>query len=112
MKFCTIYKIEINEDDYKYNLRKVVSCRELSKEQLDNLADYFEENTPVARYTQQYNISTFIITNYDELLENSPLPDGTIVMDSKFEEGGKYVVVLGHTNNEVTEVNVTLKVSI
>ena len=110
MKFCTIYKIE--EENITYNLRKVVSCRKLTKEQFDSLADYFVENTPVSRYIQSYNVATFIITNYDELLEYSPLPNGTIVMDSEFEEGGKYVVLLGHTKDDIKEVNLTLKVSI
>ena len=111
MKFITIYKIGETRD-YQYTLDKVVSYNNLTKEQFDSLADYFEENTPVARYTQQYNVSAFLITNHDELLEDSPLPDGTIVMADSFKDGEKYVVLLGHTREEVKEVILTLKVSI
>ena len=108
MKFCTIYEVKRNE--LSVVLSKVVSCKDLTQEQLRHLAEYFEENTPVVRFTQQYDTATFTIFNNGEILEDSPLPDGTVIMAEKFEEGGEYAVVLGHTNINTIPVKIDLEI--
>ena len=77
-------------------LTQVVNT-ELTDEQFEELINYFEEideqfvHSPVLIE----GIRSVEIDNCDEILENSPLPDGTIILTEKFEEGGTYIVVIG-----------------
>ena len=110
MKFCTIYKVVRNGIDT--TITNVVTCRNLTDEQFDSLADYFEEITHVSDFTELGMVSTFKIRNKNEVLEDSPLPDGTIVRDKEFEENGEYLIALGHAGIYVDKVKVALDLEI
>ena len=110
MNFIKIYKRSSGEEFGDIRLDLVVDQRNLTKKEADDLYDYFEDNTFMEQRTYAFkNTLTFEITNKDELLENSPLPDGTIVLDRKFTEDGQYLVVIGNTNDrDDIKIGVTL----
>lgn len=110
MRFCTIY--EVKRADLSVVLSKVVSCRNLTEEQFDSLADYFTDNIPISNYTEVGKVATFKLLNKNEFLEDSPLPDGTIVMADSFKEDGEYIVALGNTGLCAEEIRVAVNLEI
>ena len=94
-------------------LTRVVNT-ELTDEQFEELSDYFEDYFEAVN--KQYvpspvlieGIKSMEIINYHELLENSPLPDGTIILTKEFDNGGRYVIVMGEKSN--TEVIMGLSI--
>lgn len=113
MKFINIYKkeqeINLNCMD-KVILTQVVGVNNLSEEDFDNLADYFEEVTMVANYKELGKVATFEIVNKNEILQDCPLPDGTVVNDLDFEET-TYIVAMG-TKNDYGSGEITIAVNI
>ena len=82
-------------------LNKVVDTK-LTEEQFEELGEYFGEidDKYVSSVSLVKDIGTIELTNENEILENSPLPDGTIVFAKEFEAGGQYVIVVGDDDNE------------
>ncbi len=110
MKFCMIYKIE--RSDFDASFTNVVSCKDLTDEQFDDLVEYFEDITAVSNFTELGNVATFKLINKNEILEGSPLPDGTIVRDREFENGGEYLIALGHAGMYATRTKVAVDLEI
>lgn len=106
MKFVKIYK---RIEDTKLTLDKVVDTN-ITDNQFEEIADYFEDATDEQIKTFSFieGTGTIEVFNHDELLEDCPLPDGTIVLEKEFSEGGEYIVVLGDTENDKIIMGVTL----
>ena len=81
-------------------LNKVVDTK-LTEEQFEEIADYFQEvdDKYISSVSFIEGTGTIELTNEDEILEDSPLPDGTIVSAKEFEAGGQYIVVMGDDKN-------------
>lgn len=113
MKFINIYKkeqeINLNCMD-KVTLTQVVRVNNLSDEDFESLVDYFEEVTMVANYKELGKGATFEIVNKNEILQDCPLPDGTVVCDTEFEET-TYIVAMG-TQNDYGSGEITVAVNI
>lgn len=82
-------------------LNKVVDTK-LTEEQFEEIADYFQEvnDKYISSVSFIEGTGTIELTNEDEILEDSPLPDGTIVSAKEFEAGGQYVIVMGDDDNK------------
>lgn len=90
-------------------LNKVVDTK-LTDEQFDELGDYFQEidDKYVSTVSFIEGTGTIELTNEDEILEDSPLPDGTIVSAKEFEAGGQYIVVMGDSDNDYNIAGVSV----
>ena len=98
--FIKIYERErkqTNNGMYDFSLKQIVGCRNLTKEQYEELEDYFIENTPNENIVMYNNTLTFEFVNHSEILEDSPLPDGTIINADSFKEIS-YLVIIGRSN--------------
>ena len=83
------------------NFIQVVNQKNLTLKEYDDLIDYFEEVGYDPEYKTFFdNATNYVIINSEGQLENSPLPDGTIVYDSEFKEYGEYIVTIGGTEHE------------
>lgn len=113
MKFINIYKkeqeINLNCMD-KVILTQVVGVNNLSDENFDSLVDYFEEVTMVANYKEIGKVTTFEVVNKNEILQDCPLPDGTVVCDTEFEET-TYIIAMG-TKSDYGNGEITIAVNI
>lgn len=89
----------------KIVLQQVVGCY-LTNEQFEDLADYFEDNVFMKRVVELHKTCSFDIRNKDEILENAPLPDGTVINATSFEDNGRYLVIMGNDNKDNTETKV------
>ena len=67
----------------------------LNDKDFDDLADYFTGNVFVSQTIEIDRTVSFDIRNREEFLENAPLPDGTVVNALSFEEGGRYIIIMG-----------------
>ena len=95
--FIKIYERERTQAEngmYDLSLKQIVSCRDLTADQYDELEDYFLEATEDGKIIFYHNTLTFELSNHDEILEDSPLPDGTVINCSEFKENGSYLVVM------------------
>ena len=69
----------------------------LNDKDFNDLADYFAENVFVSQTIEMTDRTiSFDIRNREEFLENAPLPDGTIINALSFEEGGRYIIIMGY----------------
>ena len=85
---------------YDFSLKQIVGCRNLTEEQYGELEDYFIENTPNENIVMYHCTITFELINRSEILEDSPLPDGTIINTDSFKEIS-YLVVMGKSDTDV-----------
>ena len=96
MKFIKIFE-RINGEG-TVTLTKVVDTK-LTQEQYQDLMDYFDEATDEQWQSticiEDEEVFTIEVINHDELLEDSPLPDGTIVLAKEFKEDGTYAICMG-----------------
>ena len=92
-KLIKIYEKAVKEDS-TIELYPVVEAK-LTKSQYDDLLDYFTDYILSESIYEYNDCTTFRVTNEDELLEDCPLPDGTIVKANQFLKDGEYIVVLG-----------------
>ena len=90
-------------------LNKVVDTK-LTEEQFNELADYFEEvdDKYITNVMFIEGTGTIELVNEDEILEDSPLPDGTIVSAKEFEAGGSYIIAMGDDENTKTMIGLSL----
>ena len=90
-------------------LNKVVDTK-LTDEQFEQLTDYFDEISDKYIFTVSFieGTGTIELTNNNEILEDSPLPDGTIVSAKEFEAGGQYIVVMGDDKNNKCVAGINL----
>ena len=76
----------------------------LTTKEYEDLLEYFVDNVSINDTYKFEESFTFDLLNTNELLENSPLPDGTIVKLDKFTENGEYIVVLGDFRKDLKAV--------
>lgn len=98
--FIKIYekeRVQANNGMYDFSLKQIVGCKDLTKNQYEELEDYFIENTPNSNMVMYNGTITFELVNRSEVLEDSPLPDGTIINADSFKEI-RYLVVMGRNN--------------
>lgn len=98
MRFIRIYE-RVKTGYVKDILLKNLVDTRLTEEEYNGLVEYFEEITMVSNYAQIGQTKTFEITNIHEVMEDCPLPDGTIVLDTGFKQCGEYVVLLATTKD-------------
>ena len=109
MRFIKIYKRTAGEEFGDINLELVVWQKNLTPQQYDDLDEYFTDTVLLGDWVTIDSTTSFEVTNYNEELENCPLPDGAIIMDNAFIEGGQYIVVLGcEDNNTRIKMGVTV----
>lgn len=103
MAFIKIFEREpkdLGNGMRQLTLTQVVGCS-LTKEQYEELEDYFIEETPCDNIVKQSSSTiTFELVNHWEVLEDSPLPDGCVVNANSFKEIS-YLIVMGKGNIEV-----------
>ena len=108
-EFIKIFEIKENVKGC-LNIIQVVDQRNLTEQEYEDLIEYFNEVTPTGEdMSESANATTFHLVNSDEQLENSPLPDGTIIYSSSFKEYGNYAVVIGETDDNRIEVTLQLE---
>lgn len=98
-----IYKKDTEELVYgnnKHTLEKIAESN-LSDDEFVDLVGYFEDNAhditvlPNIEAPELDNILIFEVTNIDEIMQESPLPDGIVINASEFEEAEEYTVIIG-----------------
>ena len=102
MPFIKIFEREpkdLGNGMRQLTLTQVVGCS-LTKEQYEELEDYFIEETPCDNVLRNSSTITFEFVNHWEKLEDSPLPDGCIINADSFKEIS-YLIVMGKGNIEV-----------
>lgn len=94
--FIKIFEKETKEAGngmYDISLKQVV-FQNLTEDQYEELDDYLIENTPAEKTITHGDTRTFEFVNHWECLEDSPLPDGTVINSDSFKEMN-YLIVMG-----------------